>query len=249
MYYYGARYYDPRLSIFISVDPLAEQTMTPYQYVHNNPIMFTDPTKMNAEKIVPSKTFLSKPYGRIHNILMKSSSTYNSLLSKYKNSNDFNYYLYVNDKRKSAGSRASTEIREAYIRDKFVGIEGQTFYQDKDVDKFSEIAIAKTLIHEAAHLKIASENNTTKDDNNHDYFANENYASVIKNALMEYNDERKLGYSEEELDALSWEGSHKSAAFKGYINDKMKKNNTSYDTEYNKWKKQVEDIRYTKKEE
>lgn len=31
MYYYGARYYDPRISIFVSVDPLAEETMTPYQ--------------------------------------------------------------------------------------------------------------------------------------------------------------------------------------------------------------------------
>jgi len=49
VYYYGARYYDPRISIFVSVDPLAESTMTPYQYVHNNPIMFTDPTGMSAE--------------------------------------------------------------------------------------------------------------------------------------------------------------------------------------------------------
>src|SRR5690606_38011601 len=49
MYYYGARYYDPRISIFVSVDPLAEKTMTPYQYVNNNPIMFTDSTGMSAE--------------------------------------------------------------------------------------------------------------------------------------------------------------------------------------------------------
>ena len=44
MYYYGARYYDPRISIFVSVDPLAEETMEPYLYTGNNPIMFTDPT-------------------------------------------------------------------------------------------------------------------------------------------------------------------------------------------------------------
>ena len=53
MYYYGARYYDPRISIFVSVDPLAEKTMTPYQYVNNNPIMFTDPTGMSAEGLSP----------------------------------------------------------------------------------------------------------------------------------------------------------------------------------------------------
>src|SRR5690554_4576407 len=47
-YFYGARYYDPRLSIFISVDPLAEQApdWTPYRYGFNNPIRYTDPTGM-----------------------------------------------------------------------------------------------------------------------------------------------------------------------------------------------------------
>lgn len=46
MYYYGARYYDPRISIFVSVDPLAALTpnWTPYRYAFNNPIMFRDPT-------------------------------------------------------------------------------------------------------------------------------------------------------------------------------------------------------------
>src|SRR5690606_17786902 len=51
MYYYGARYYDPRISIFVSVDPLAEETFEPYSYVGNNPIMFTDPTGMSGEHI------------------------------------------------------------------------------------------------------------------------------------------------------------------------------------------------------
>jgi len=51
VYYYGARYYDPRISIFVSVDPLAEQTMEPYLYTGNNPIMFTDPTGMSKDGI------------------------------------------------------------------------------------------------------------------------------------------------------------------------------------------------------
>ncbi len=50
-YYYGARYYDPKWSIFISVDPLAEQTFDSYGYVYNNPINLIDPTGMAAEEI------------------------------------------------------------------------------------------------------------------------------------------------------------------------------------------------------
>ncbi|WP_223810786.1 RHS repeat-associated core domain-containing protein [Flavobacterium baculatum] len=45
MYYYGARYYDPRISIFVSVDPLAEKysNYTPYNYTLNNPVNLIDP--------------------------------------------------------------------------------------------------------------------------------------------------------------------------------------------------------------
>lgn len=44
-YYYSARYYDPKLSIFISVDPLAEKYpgISPYAYCFNNPVIYVDP--------------------------------------------------------------------------------------------------------------------------------------------------------------------------------------------------------------
>ena len=46
LYYYGARYYDPRVSIFLNVDPLAEKypKTSPYTYTLNNPINLIDPT-------------------------------------------------------------------------------------------------------------------------------------------------------------------------------------------------------------
>lgn len=45
LYYYGARYYNPRLSVWYGVDPLAEEfpSWSPYNYTFNNPIRFTDP--------------------------------------------------------------------------------------------------------------------------------------------------------------------------------------------------------------
>ena len=44
-YYYGARYYAPSLSRWLSTDPLAEkyQGFSPYNYTLNNPIMLVDP--------------------------------------------------------------------------------------------------------------------------------------------------------------------------------------------------------------
>ena len=44
LYYYGARYYDPKVSFWLSVDPLAEKfpNISPYVYCNNNPILLTD---------------------------------------------------------------------------------------------------------------------------------------------------------------------------------------------------------------
>lgn len=44
LYYYGARYYDARTSVFLSIDPLAESypMMSPYAYAANNPIRYMD---------------------------------------------------------------------------------------------------------------------------------------------------------------------------------------------------------------
>ena len=44
-YYYGARYYDPKTSLWLSVDPLAEKynEWSPYNYTLNNPVKYVDP--------------------------------------------------------------------------------------------------------------------------------------------------------------------------------------------------------------
>ena len=40
--YYGARYYQSKFSVWMSVDPLAHETLEPYVYTRNNPILMVD---------------------------------------------------------------------------------------------------------------------------------------------------------------------------------------------------------------
>jgi RHS repeat-associated protein len=51
LYYYGARYYDPGVSRWLGVDPLAEDYpgISPFVYCLNNPVKYVDP---DGEKIV-----------------------------------------------------------------------------------------------------------------------------------------------------------------------------------------------------
>jgi len=44
LYYYGARYYDPLIKRFISVDPVFSSSVSPYAYVGNNPLKYVDPS-------------------------------------------------------------------------------------------------------------------------------------------------------------------------------------------------------------
>ncbi|WP_128331155.1 RHS repeat-associated core domain-containing protein [Apibacter sp. HY039] len=53
LYYYGARYYNPRESVWLSVDPLAEKypNFSPYAYTFQNPIKYVDPLGLEGEEV------------------------------------------------------------------------------------------------------------------------------------------------------------------------------------------------------
>jgi RHS repeat-associated protein len=71
--YFGARYYDSGLSIWLSVDPMSDKypSMSPYNYCANNPVILVDPDGMDPDPLA--------------NIIKKgksSSQTFNSLMNK-----------------------------------------------------------------------------------------------------------------------------------------------------------------------
>ena len=59
LYYYGARYYDPRTSVWLSVDPLAEENpnISSYAYCEDNPINRIDPDGRQSTATLPYKAY------------------------------------------------------------------------------------------------------------------------------------------------------------------------------------------------
>jgi RHS repeat-associated protein len=49
LHYYGARYYQSKLSLWMSVDPLAHETPEPYAFTGNNPVNKVDPDGRKAD--------------------------------------------------------------------------------------------------------------------------------------------------------------------------------------------------------
>ncbi|WP_317194478.1 RHS repeat-associated core domain-containing protein [Chryseobacterium jejuense] len=100
-YYYGARYYNPRVSLWLNVDPLVEKTMQPYTYGNNNPIVFTDPDGRAAYP----------PLGYRGNSWIDSTGDFvRSIGGEYINKRDGK--MYDNGTR---GMRQTTHIQSLYI--------------------------------------------------------------------------------------------------------------------------------------
>ena len=76
-HYFGARYYDSEVSVWLSVDPMSDiyPSTSPYAYVENNPIMFIDPNGMEtiARKQEKEDWFMIEKTGDVY---------YNSELKK-----------------------------------------------------------------------------------------------------------------------------------------------------------------------
>jgi RHS repeat-associated protein len=105
-HYFGARYYDSDLSIFLSVDPMASKypSLTPYAYVANNPIKLIDP---NGEEI-EFNSFIDKVYVAVMCVINKDFRNNVNKLAASKETYVFNY-------SKKGGNDFSTDGNKLFI--------------------------------------------------------------------------------------------------------------------------------------
>ena len=94
MYYYGARYYEPRLSLWMSTDPMQEEytTVTTYSYAIDNPVKIIDPdgrkivgvTKQDAQKFKADihLVLADKKFDGVRALIELKGSTFKSIDAK-----------------------------------------------------------------------------------------------------------------------------------------------------------------------
>ena len=100
--YFGARYYDSNLSIWLSVDPMSDKypNMTPYAYCANNPVILVDP---DGEK--------PRPYGLLN---FYGLAIYgNSRLGEAQTIGSYNVVPFYNNAGSLLGYNAGRWISDA----------------------------------------------------------------------------------------------------------------------------------------
>ena len=117
MYYYGARYYEPRISLWMSTDPLWEKKMqfSPYNFVSNNPLNRIDPiglTDYNVDGEIRTIndghdnlriTVGEGEFAKLQKAFAKSGNSYERLMNNLSVKNGFTTFGQYVDKDASNG--------------------------------------------------------------------------------------------------------------------------------------------------
>jgi RHS repeat-associated protein len=127
LYYYGARYYDPRISMWYGVDPLAEKysNVSAYVYVANNPVKLIDPDGMQIDGYTVDKK------GQVEYLNDDGGNQFDVLYSKEDQSKPG---IVIRDKNILPKLSETQEITKA---DGYDTETGETLMETYDVSLFS----------------------------------------------------------------------------------------------------------------
>jgi RHS repeat-associated protein len=121
LYYYGARYFDPRVSVWLGVDPLWEKYpgVSAFAYCANNPVMFIDPD------------------GREKLIFFDSKKENDRIISqgaeKYKDDGAIHIFAHGSSKGFTANVEGkSVRVTNAKQLDKFLSVHSKTWQNRKE---------------------------------------------------------------------------------------------------------------------
>jgi RHS repeat-associated protein len=90
LHYYGARYYQSKLSLWMSVDPWAHETMQQYQFTNSNPIKYIDPDGRDVWEIDEKGNIVSHTIDKTKDAFYRVDASGNRLEGE-NNSIEFTY--------------------------------------------------------------------------------------------------------------------------------------------------------------
>lgn len=207
LYYYGARYYNPTLSIWGSVDPMSDKypSMSPYMYCAGNPVVLVDPNGMDIinpyeEKKNQAEAQMNAAKTRLESYNgNKNAEGYNQAKKDYKNSR--NNFESINDKYKMVAD-AITDL-EKYNNDFYNELNTLEDKNGQCVDVYVEIA---------ENLKTSDGQSALGSSNSPEFDGTNFYSKYGKNTTIVNIDKGAMDKGA----VLAHEGGHKSVWIKAY---------------------------------
>jgi RHS repeat-associated protein len=145
-YDYGARFYDPQLGRWHSVDPLAEDipSWTPYHYCHNNPIVLIDPDGRSADWYQSESGALLWKDENKQQITVNGEQFKNVGRSASIGTGDGNYINYYQNVPVSI-SNAQVNAQKTVLNND--GLKGQLLSRNSPLSEKSQVGLMTASIH------------------------------------------------------------------------------------------------------
>jgi len=193
--YFGARYYNSDISVWLSVDPLSDEypSMSSYMYVAGNPVMLVDPDGMAFRPLNPETEALFKKAGLK---IFKNENIYNHFI---KVSHGGNFYSKQRNLSKHHFKREIRKINKSLDKNEKVRFSRQeiknaySFYKKLDAERLDEIVVlsSKSTNNESKYYKENELTNVSRTGINSEYLNNisdkmqdiENFADELSSKL------------------------------------------------------------------
>ena len=209
LYYYGARYYDSRLSMWYGVDALAEKypNMSPYNYCVGNPVKFVDPdgNKNKGFKIVNGNVTITKSASKdaikIYNTMSKTTIGLKAFKSMILVPTKIKIVVEDSDTDYMGLTVGSNNVtKEGYYKRATVHINLNSINSVGSRFEYEEEGVIATGVHESIHttdleqISIDRNRDIDADDNNRSlYWENETKPMNAEyDAISEYREEMQL---------------------------------------------------------